>query len=154
MANIAQVVNVLQAMILTDGDRLLLTPTYHVFEMFTVHHDATRLPIEMSETPKYEHGGKSMPAVSFSASRDSQGVVHVSVVNPHATQSVKLACELAGIKASNAIGRILTAEALDAHNTFEAPEQVKPRAFDGAQVRDGKLEVEAPPRSVVVLELK
>jgi alpha-N-arabinofuranosidase len=81
-------------------------------------------------------------------------VVHVSLVNAHATTAAKLECELAGLKATKATGRILTAAELDAHNTFEAPEKVKPMAFDGAKVEDGKLSVELPARSVVMLTLE
>ena len=96
MANIAQVVNVLQAMILTDEDRMLLTPTYWVFEMYKVHQDATRLPVRLA-SPDYEFDGKKIPALSVSASRDKAGVVHVSIVNAHATAPVKLDCELKGV---------------------------------------------------------
>jgi alpha-N-arabinofuranosidase len=153
MANIAQTVNVLQAMMLTKGDKLLLTPTYHVFEMYQVHQDATRLRTEL-QSPKYEHGDKSMPAVSLSASRDKNGVVHVSLVNAHATSAANVSCEISGIKATEATGRILTADILDAHNTFDAADAVKPVDFNGAKIADGKLNVELPPHSVVVLTLK
>lgn len=158
MANIAQTVNVLQAMLLTSSDKLLLTPTYHVFEMYQVHQDATRLRVDL-QSPAYsrktaEHGDRSMPAVSISASRDKDGVVHVSMVNAHATSAVNVACEIPGVTATAATGRILTADKLDAHNTFDAPEAVKPADFDGAKIADGKLTVELPPHSVVVLTLK
>ncbi len=153
MANIAQTVNVLQAMILTEGEKLLLTPTYHVFSMFQVHHDATRLQVEL-ESPDYEYDGREIPAVSVSASRDREGVVHVSLVNAHATSAVKLSCELEGVDATSASGRILTADELDGHNTFDAPDRVKPADFDAATIADGELAVEIPPRSVVVLTLK
>jgi alpha-N-arabinofuranosidase len=152
MANIAQTVNVLQAMILTDGPRMLLTPTYHVFEMYTVHHDATRLPVEL-ETPDYKFGERSMPALSVSASRNKDGVVHVSIVNAHAHDAVTLACMLEGVDASAVTGRILTSDQLDAHNTFDAPEQIQPATFNDASLEDGKLQVDVPPRSVVVLRL-
>jgi alpha-N-arabinofuranosidase len=155
MANIAQTVNVLQAMILTEGERLLLTPTFHVFEMYQVHHDATRLPLQLL-SPEYQSGrrGQSMPAVSMSASRNKQGVVHVSLVNAHASEAVNVSCELAGIDADDVSGRILTAEEVDAHNTFDEPERVKPAEFGGAEIDGGALEVELPPRSVVVLTLE
>jgi alpha-N-arabinofuranosidase len=152
MANIAQAINVLQAIILTDKEKLLLTPTFHVFEMYTVHHDATRLPHEL-ESPEYELGDRSMPAVSISASRDGEGVVHVSLVNAHPSQQANVACTLEGIDADAVNGRILTSDKLDGHNTFENPENVKPAAFSGAKIADGKLAVELPPRSVVVLTL-
>jgi len=153
MANIAQTVNVLQAMILTDGPRMVLTPTYHVFEMYTVHHDATRLPVELV-SPDYKFGNQAIPAISISASRNSNGVVHLSIANAHATAAVRLACELRGAAVQRATGRILTADALDAHNSFDEPERVRPAAFAGASVADGQVMVEVPPRSVMVLRLE
>jgi alpha-N-arabinofuranosidase len=153
MANIAQTVNVLQAMILTEGPKMLLTPTYHVFEMYKVHHDATRLPVVLAESPEYKYDGQSMPAISVSASRNKQGVVHVSIVNAHASETIPLRCELAGIDATKVSGRILTAEKLDAHNTFDAPDQVQPASFDGASIAGSMLTARIPPRSVIVLSL-
>jgi len=91
--------------------------------------------------------------MSASASRDREGKVHVSIVNAHATQASKLACTLEGIEASKVSGRILTAEELDSHNTFDDPERVKPAAFDGASLDGDTLTAEIPPRSVVVLRL-
>jgi alpha-N-arabinofuranosidase len=152
MANIAQTVNVLQAMMLTEGEKLLLTPTYHVFEMYKVHHDATRLPVEI-KSPEYKLGEQAIPAVSVSASRGEEGV-HVSLVNAHATQAASVSCELAGVTATTVKGRILTNEKLDAHNTFAEPDRVKPAEFSGAKLADGKLTVDLPPRSVVVLSLE
>jgi len=122
MANIAQTVNVLQAMILTQGEQMLLTPTYHVFEMYKVHHDATRLPVQLI-TPDYQFRRRSMPALSVSASRGEDDVVNVSIVNAHASEAVQLNCELQGVEAASVSGRILTSDALDAHNTFDAPDQ-------------------------------
>jgi alpha-N-arabinofuranosidase len=139
-------------MMLTEGEKLLLTPTYHVFEMYQVHHDATRLEFDL-ESPNYEFDGREMPAVSASASRDEDDVVHVSLVNAHATADVTVTCELEDVDADDVSGRILTADEVDAHNTFDEPETVKPADFDGAKIEDGKLVVELPPRSVVVLTL-
>jgi alpha-N-arabinofuranosidase len=140
-------------MILTDKEKMLLTPTYHVFEMYKVHHDATRLPVQLL-SPDYEFDGRSIPALSMSASRNEEGTVHVSIVNAHATEAVALDCDLAGIEASTVTGRILTADELDAHNTFDEPERVKPAPFDSVSLQDGKLVGEIPPRAVVVLSLK
>ncbi len=153
MANIAQTVNVLQAMILTQGEQMLLTPTYHVFEMFRVHHDATRLPLELN-APTYEFGDRSMPAISASASRGKDGVVHISLVNAHASKGVAVDCQLAGVAATGVSGRILTGDRLDAHNTFAAPRQVQPAPFSGAKVEGGRLTVDLPSHCVVVVELK
>lgn len=151
MANIAQAVNVLQALILTDGEKMLLTPTYHVFDMYKVHHDATRVPVKL-ESPDYKFDGKSMPALSISASRNAAGL-HISIVNAHATQGVNLMCELAGVKASKVAGRVLTSDKLDAHNTFNEPDRIKPAVFDGASLTGEKLQADIPPHSVVVLSL-
>ncbi|MCA9237835.1 MAG: alpha-N-arabinofuranosidase [Planctomycetales bacterium] len=153
MANIAQTVNVLQAMILTEGPAMVLTPTYYVFEMYKVHHDAQRLPVTLT-TPDYTFGDAAIPAISASASRDRQGAVHVSFANSHATQAVAVSLDLTGVNATSATGRVLVADSLDAHNTFENPNRVKPAPFDGAKIADGKLTVELPAASVVVLELK
>jgi len=152
MANIAQIVNVLQAMILTDEEKMVLTPTYWVFDMYKVHLDATRLPVKL-ESPDYEFDGKKTPALSVSASRDKGGVVHVSIVNAHATEPVQLDCTLEGVAASQIAGRILTADKLDAHNTFDDPNAVKPATFDGAKLDGENLTAEIPAHSVVVLAL-
>jgi len=80
MANLAQTVNVLQALILTDKEKMLLTPTYHVFDMYKVHHDATWLPLQVN-TPDYVLGDVKVPAVNASASRDKNGAVHITLVN-------------------------------------------------------------------------
>ncbi|MFZ5496957.1 MAG: alpha-N-arabinofuranosidase [Verrucomicrobiota bacterium] len=152
MANIAQMVNVLQAVILTEKEKLLLTPTYHVFEMFKVHQGATSLKLDL-QTPDYVFGAEKLPRVSASASRDAAGKVHLSLVNLHPHDAVTLTATLEGVKSGAVTGRILTAGTMDAHNTFAAPDVVKPAAFTGAALADGKLTVELPAKSVVVLEL-
>ncbi|MEM9658480.1 MAG: alpha-L-arabinofuranosidase C-terminal domain-containing protein, partial [Planctomycetota bacterium] len=153
LANIAQMANVLQAMLLTRGEQMLLTPTYHLFEMYKVHHDATRLPSELA-APNYARGDASMAALSVSASRNDEGAVHLSIINVQAGKSVRLACQLDDAGASSVRGRILTADALDGHNTFEAPNRVSPAPFDKAVLEGTELLVEAPPHSVVVLRLE
>ncbi len=94
-----------------------------------------------------------MPALSMSASRDDDGATHLSIVNAHAKEAIELACELKEVDATSVAGRILTAEELDAHNTFDEPERVKPANFDNVSLNDGKLTANIPPRSVVVLTL-
>jgi alpha-N-arabinofuranosidase len=154
MANIAQTVNVLQAMVLTEGDRMVLTPTYHVFDFYTVHHDAVLLPIHVASAGRYAFDGDSVPALSASASRDRQGVVHVTMSNLDPNQARTVETELRGMTARAATGRILTAPSITSLNTFEQPDAVRPAPFDGARVADGRLTVTLPPRSVVVLELR
>jgi alpha-N-arabinofuranosidase len=152
MANIAQMVNVLQAVILTDKEKMLLTPTYHVFEMFKVHQGATSLPFELTG-PDYTYGLEKLPSVSASASRDAAGKIHLSLVNLHPTKAITVSGALEGVTATAVSGRVLTADAMDAHNTFATPEVVKPAAFTGATLTGGKLSLTLPAKSVVVLEL-
>jgi alpha-N-arabinofuranosidase len=152
-ANIAQMVNVLQAMILTQGDEMILTPTYHVFEMFTPHHDATLLPISLDEGT-YTFDGERIPAVSASASRDSTGTIHITLVNLDPDAPRPIAADLRGTSVSTVAGRILTATAMNAHNTFEHPDTVHPVTFRGARLEGGRLTIELPAKSVVALELR
>jgi alpha-L-arabinofuranosidase len=155
MANIAQTVNVLQALILTEegSDRLLLTPTYHVHEMYTVHHDATLVPLDLA-CEDYRHGDQAMPALSASASRDAQGRIHVTMTNLNPNQGAAVQCDLRGVTAQQVSGRVLTADRMQAHNTFEAPNQVKPVPFSGARLSGSTLAVDLPPMCVVALTLE
>jgi alpha-N-arabinofuranosidase len=153
MANIAQTVNVLQAMILTQGDKLLLTPTYHVFEMYTVHHDAVLLPIAL-DAGRYTFGERSMPAVSATASRDAAGRVHVTLTNLDPNQSRTLNVSVRGQDVSSVTGRILTSERMTAYNSFEQPNVVHPVVFNGARLAGSTLTVTLPAKSVVSLEMR
>ena len=166
VANIAQTVNVLQAMVLTDGERMLLTPTYHVFEMFKVHQDATLLPTTVQAEEYVAARGmvgtagaggtttlSSTPQISASASRDADGVVHLSLCNLHHADAADVKCDLRGMTASDVTGRILTAPAMNAMNTFEQPNAVEPTSFNGAKITATSLAVTLPARSVVVLKL-
>lgn len=152
MANIAQTVNVLQALILTDEAKMLLTPTYHVFEMFKVHHDATLLPASL-DTPDYSYDGKSLPMLSVSASKAEDGTIYISVINIDPHHSNQLTIDLRGAIPGEVKGRILTAEEINAHNTFESPGQVKPEAFKPGSFKKGLLETNIPAKSIVVLEI-
>jgi alpha-L-arabinofuranosidase len=154
MANIAQTVNVLQAMILTDKEKMLRTPTYWVFEMFKVHQGGTVLPVEL-QSPDYVFGQEKIPMVSASATRAADGsAVHLSLANVSPSQAVALTVRLAGLTAKAVSGRVLTAKGMDARNTFETPDAVQSTAFTGATVKGETLEVALPAKSVVVLTLK
>ena len=153
MSAIAQMVNVLQAMILTDGDKMVLTPTYHVFEMYKPWQDATVLPINI-DTPTYSKGAFALPAVSGSAVRGRDGKIHVGLANADPTQANRVTIALDGAAARSVTGRVITAEAMDAHNNFDAPQTVGPAVFKGASMQGGKLVVTLPAKSVVVLELQ
>ncbi|MBI5831899.1 MAG: alpha-N-arabinofuranosidase [Armatimonadetes bacterium] len=152
MANIAQTINVLQAMILTEGGRMVRTPTYHVFEMYNVHQDATLVPISL-DCAKYEMNGQSIAQVSASASRRADGVLHLTLCNLHHADSADLAIDLRGLAAQSVSGRILVGDRIQAHNTFDQPDQVVPVAFDGARLSSDGLLVQLPAASVVVLAI-
>jgi alpha-N-arabinofuranosidase len=152
MANIAQTINVLQAMILTDKAKMILTPTYHVFEMYSVHHDAKLLPAEV-QSSDYLMGAEKIPNVNMSASRDAEGRIHVSLCNLNPNQPAEVACELQGAKANSIKGRVLTAPELASHNTFEQPDSVKPAEFKACQTTANGFTATLPAKSVVVLEI-
>jgi len=153
MANIAQLVNVLQAMILTDKEKMILTPTYHVFDMFKDHQGATLLPSELT-CEDYASGEQKIPGLSVSASKDKSGAVHVTLCNLNPTHSARINCELQGAKAGEISGQVLTAAEMNAHNTFEQPNVVKPEPFKEVQLAGGGFVATLPPKSVVALELK
>lgn len=152
MANIAQTVNVLQAMILTKGEKMTLTPTYHVFEMYKAHHDATMLLIDL-QCSDYHFGNESIPGLSVSASRDKLGKIHISLCNLNPSSCAEFACVLEGAKARKVAGRILTAEDMTAHNTFDNPEIVRPGPFDTCELTTDGFTTTLPPKSIVVLEI-
>ncbi|GAA0892790.1 alpha-L-arabinofuranosidase C-terminal domain-containing protein [Fulvivirga kasyanovii] len=152
MANLAQAVNVLQAVILTDEEKMLLTPTYHVMKMYKVHHDAQLLPVTF-DSPEYSLKGESLPAISVSASRGKNGQVHISLVNIDAakTNAVEIDLNSLGIKELTATA--LTSEKLQDHNTFDDPEKIKPAPFKNFKMsKKGVIKIELPPFSVVMLE--
>ncbi|HUV62974.1 MAG TPA: alpha-N-arabinofuranosidase [Sedimentisphaerales bacterium] len=153
MTNIAQTVNVLQAMILTDEEKMILTPTYHVFEMYKVHHDATLLPVQL-QCGDYRFGSEKIPGISVSASKDKSGKIHVSLCNLDPAKSREFTCTFQGLQAKHVLGRVLTAEAMTAHNTFDNPQEVKPAAFNAFSLRGDVLTVTLPSKSVVVLEVE
>lgn len=153
MTNIAQMVNVLQAMILTDGPRMVLTPTYHVFDMYRPFQDGTALPLDLPRT-WYNREEWTAPAVTGSAVRGKDGAVHVALANIDPGQGHHLDIALAGMSAASVSGRVLTAGRVQDVNDFGAPARVVPVAFGGATIRDGALSVDLPPRAVVVLDLR
>jgi alpha-N-arabinofuranosidase len=152
MANIAQTVNVLQAMILTDEEKMIVTPTYHVFEMYQVHQDATLLPVEI-RCSDYQFGNEKIPMVSVSASKDKAGAIHVSMCNLNPGEAVNVEVAIAGLKLGKMSGRLLTAPAMNAHNTFDRPENVKPVEFTGARATESGYEATLPAKCVVVLTI-
>jgi alpha-L-arabinofuranosidase len=153
MANLAQTVNVLQALILTDKDKMLLTPTYHVFDLYKVHQDATSLAVQFT-SPDYVFGPDKIPAVNVSASKDAAGAVHISLVNIDPSKTITIRINTGSMAYNNIEGRILTAGNYTDINTFDLPAKVRPAIFSGAKKDGNDLVVELPAESVVVLELK
>jgi len=153
MANIAQAINVLQSMILTDKEKMIVTPTYYVFEMFTPHQDATLLPSEL-QSANYQFGTNTIPEISASASRDKSGKIHVALCNLNPNQSAEVAVELQGAKAQNMSGQVLTAPEMNMHNTFENPDAIKPADFSAFKTTDVGFTVTLPAKSVVALEVE
>jgi alpha-N-arabinofuranosidase len=153
MANIAQTVNVLQAVILTDKEKLILTPTYYVFEMYKVHQGATLIPVELA-APEYRLGQAAIPSLHASASRDANGRLHLSIVNLDPTRPAEVSTKIVGASAKNIKGRVLTASAINTVNTFDQPESVKPAPFTGIGVHSDQITLNLPSKSVVVLEIQ
>ncbi len=153
MANLAQTVNVLQAVILTEEEKMLLTPTYHVMEMYNVHQDATLLPVEV-KSQDFVLGDQKLPAVSASASRDQNGLTHVSLVNIDAKKAQEITITINGANYKGVSGRILTSKSVGDFNDFSNPNKITPQTFKDAKLKGNNLTVKLPPFSVVVLEMK
>ncbi|WP_339265986.1 alpha-N-arabinofuranosidase [Paenibacillus sp. FSL K6-1330] len=154
MANIAQVVNVLQSVVLTEGEKMILTPTYHVFDMYKVHQDAERLATNYSGVD-YEMDGEKIPQVSVTASKDQAGKIHVSLCNVSHTEQSDVTIQLRGLngEVSKIVGQQLASDSLDAHNTFESPETLRPTTFHAFEQERDVLRAKLAPMSVTVLEI-
>jgi len=153
MANLAQTINVLQSVILTNEEKMILTPTYHVMEMYNVHQNALMIPLSVTSND-YVFEGKNLKAVSASASKDKNGFVHISLVNLDAHNSQDVTIDLGNVSAQTTSGRILRSDKLQDYNSFNNPNKIKPAAFNGVNKNGNNLVVKMPPFSVVVLELK
>jgi alpha-N-arabinofuranosidase len=153
MANIAQTNNVLQAMILTKGEKMIVTPTYHIFEMYKVHQGAKYLPSDIVCNP-YKRGLETLASITASASKDKTGKIHISICNLNPEASAELECSLEGFKLQKVTGRVLTAEVMNAHNTFEKPNAITPAEFKNVEIKNGKILATIPSKSVVVLEVQ
>lgn len=154
MANIAQIANVLQSMILTREDQMVLTPTYYVFKMYKVHQDATFLPLDIQCKRRIVRDDRIIPTLSATASRDKQGCVHLSLANIDLKQSCEVEIPLGSLKAKHVSGEILTSADISDHNTFDHPDKVQPNTFNEAQINKGILRVTLPAKSIVTLTLK
>jgi alpha-N-arabinofuranosidase len=152
MTNIAQMVNVLQAMIMTDGPKMVLTPTYHVYKMYVPFQDATFLPVTFN-AGQYKFGNITLPKVDALAARGTDGKVWLALINLDPNIENEVIAEVPGVIASKAVGEVLTAASFATVNTYDAPNAVQPRPFSSNAV-DGKLVLRLPPHSVTVVQVK
>lgn len=153
MANLAQIANVLQSVVLTKDDKMVLTPTYYVFKMFRVHQNAKLIPIDI-KCEDYVFGNKEIPAVSVSASIDDSKTIHISLANLNPGKDINVSCIIEGLKAGKITGEIITAPKINSYNSFEDPSAVKTESFTGFKTNDCVLTVNMPSKSIVMIEVK
>jgi alpha-N-arabinofuranosidase len=151
MANIAQMINVLQAMILTDKEKMVLTPSYYVYKMYVPFQDAIFVPVAFN-AGTYTHGDISLPRVDAIAAKDASGKLWLEVTNLDPNQWVEIEATLAGSTGKTAVGETLTAPKVDSVNTFDAPNTVVPKPIS-AKVQGGKLVLTLEPKSVTVISV-
>ena len=156
MCNIAQVVNVLQSMILTDQEgegHIVLTPTYHVFEMYRPFQGATFLPITINTDSIATIEGKNVPLLSASAARAKDGSIVLALANTSLSDAQTVDLQVEGYKAKTVSGRILTSNDAKDYNSFDHPSVVSPKTFSDAKLKKGRLTVKLPAKAIVVLRL-
>jgi len=153
MANLAQITNVLQSLVLTSGDSMLLTPTYHIFDLYRVHQDAKLLEVKYN-SPVYAHNNISIPSFNVSASRNAAGEVHLSLVNLDPDKSIRIKIPLRNLPSKSMTGQILTAAKITDINTFTEPGKIHIANFTAIKRQGNDLIVELPAKSVVTIELK
>jgi len=151
-ANIAQMVNVLQAMILTDKEKMVLTPTYYVFKMYVPFQDSTFIPVTFN-AGTYTHGDVTLPRVDAIASKSKDGKLWVEVTNVGPNEPVEIELNLVNATARSAAGETLTAPKVDSVNAFDAPNEVVPKPIS-AKAQHGKLTLKLEPKSVTVVAIE
>lgn len=153
MANIAQMVNVLQAVILTEGDQMIKTPTYHVFDLYRVHFDTKLLQTNLT-VADYEHNGEEIPGISITASKNEDGRINLTLTNLHANDAQEVEIEVRGERINEVTaGRILTADEVSSINTFQDPENVVLQDFSDHELNENTLSITLPSKSVVMLKV-
>ena len=152
LTNIAQMLNVLQAMILTDEEKMVLTPTYHVFKMYVPFQDATFIPVSF-EAGTYQHGDITLPRIDAVAVKDTQGKLWLALTNVDANRAAPVTVNVAGLGVRSGKGEVLTAPEVDSINTFAAPNTVSPKPI-AANVRNGRLTIDLPAKSVAMIALE
>src|SRR2546421_7796628 len=151
MANIAQMINVLQAMILTDKEKMVLTPTYYVYKMYVPFQDAAFVPVTFN-AGTYSRGNITLPRVDAIAAKDAAGKLWLEITNLDPNQPVEIEVNINGTAAKSVAGETLTAPRVDSVNTFDAPNVVVPKPFS-AKAQGGKLSLRLEPKSVTVISV-
>jgi alpha-L-arabinofuranosidase len=152
MANIAQMINVLQAMILTEKNRIVLTPTCHVFKMYVPFQDSTSVPVAF-DAGNYTHGSVSLPRVDAIAAKSAGGKLLLEVTNFDAEKPATIDAHVTGVAAKSARAETLTAPAVDSINTFDAPNAIMPKPA-AVQVQNGGISLTVEPRSATVISIE
>lgn len=152
MTNIAQIANVLQSMVLTKDNQMVLTPTYYVFKMYVPHQDAKLIPLSVNTTYRKVRDNRLVPVISATAS-EKDGKVAISLVNTDLNEPCEIDIPLGNIKAKNVKGEILTSTNIADYNDFGQPEKVTLKAFNGAKINKGSLKLTLPAKSIVTLQL-
>ena len=157
MCNIAQVVNVLQSMILTDQKgtgHMVLTPTYHVFEMYKGFQEATWLPLDLQCENTKASNGNNVAKVSASAAKMKDGGLIVALSNVMLDQAQEVSINLDGFSAKSVTGRILNSKNITDYNDFEHTNVVAPKEMKDLKVKKNALTVKMPAQSIIVLNIK
>jgi alpha-N-arabinofuranosidase len=151
MTNIAQMVNVIQSMIITDGAKMVLTPTYHVYRMYVPFQDATLIPLQV-DGGTYRFDKITLPRVDAIAARAKDGSVWIAAINLDPMAAADFSVRLSGLAFARAEGEVLTGARVDAINQFSAPAEVRPAPF-AAQASGGALPLQLAPKSLTVVRL-
>lgn len=150
-ANLAQTVNVLQALILTDGEKMVKTPTFYVFKLMKNHHDAQLIESKLI-TEDYSFNGESVPAISASVSKNDQGKYHITLTNCNPNKSISLRVDLLNRKVDDISARIISSDKMDAYNSFDQEEEVVDIDFTAFKLKEQVLMVQLPAKSVIDFE--
>jgi len=152
MTNIAQMINVLQAMILTDKEKMVLTPTYYIYKMYVPFQDATFVPVAF-DAGTYQQGDATLPRVDAVAAKDASGKLWLEITNLDPEKPIAIEGEIAGMAVKSAKGETLSAPAVDSVNTFTAPNAVVPKPIT-VSIKSGRLTLTVEPKSVTVISLE
>ena len=153
MANIAQLVNVLQAVILTDGEKMIKTPTYHIFKMYQVHQDAELLDSHIETTEIGLEDENKVPNLTESVSLGKDGKIHITMTNLSCSEAYEVDTAITAEGDIKAVTGEIVSGNIDDHNTFEDPEKVTVKPFDAVKAEGSSLKFTIPAASVLHLQV-